>query len=106
MKVNLNIQLKEYDGRPAKDDKGEPIVIRDLVSRTLFEGKGIRRTGNPDTDDDNRFKAYRLSQRVMAADGEIDLSPEEMVLIKQAASAFQGAGVYAQIRELIDKKEE
>lgn len=106
MRVNFNVQLKDFDGQPMVDEKGNPLVIRNLVGKSLFVGNGIKKTGNADIDEDNRFKAYLLSQRVMASTGEIDLSPEELVLIKQSASTFQGAGVYAQIRELVDKKED
>ena len=106
MKVNFNIQLKGFDGKPLVEN-GKPIIARDLVAKALFVGEGIKRTGNAGTDDDNRFKAYQLHCRLMASeDGTVDLSPEEMLLVKQTASIFPHAGIYAQLRELVDRKEE
>lgn len=115
MKVNFNIKLKEFDGSEAFEEKkvvinGQagiekvPVVIKDLVAKSLFSGGGIERTGKADTDNKNRFEAYRLCQKIIASAGEVDLSPEEMVMIKQAASIYTSAGVYAQIVELVDPK--
>lgn len=115
MKVNFHIKLKEFDGTDAVDTKkviknGEkvleeyPVIINDLVAKALYNGGGIERTGKADVDNDNRFKSYRLCQRVIASTGEIDLSPEELVMIKQAATIYTSAGVYAQIVELVDTK--
>ena len=41
-------------------------------------------------------------KKIIASTGEIDLSPEELVMVKQAATIYSAAGVYAQIVELVD----
>ena len=105
MKVNFNTQIKDFDGKPFVEN-GKPLIARELVAKALFVGDGIKRTGNDEKYDDNRFKAYHLNLRVMASDNEIDLSPEELVLIKQAVTIYRSAGLYAQLRELVDRKEE
>lgn len=115
MKVDFNIKLKEFDGSEAFEEKKvvkngktevsySPIIIKDLVAKALFSGGGLERTGNVETDNNNRFEAYKLSQKIIGSDKDIDLSPEEMVLVKQAASAYPSAGVYAQIVKLVDPK--
>lgn len=115
MKVDFNIKLKEFDGSEAFEEKKvvkngktevskSPVIIKNLVAKALFLGEGLERTGNVVTDNHNRFEAYKLSQKIISSDKDIDLSPEEMVLIKQAASAYPYAGVYAQIVELVDPK--
>lgn len=115
MKVNFNIKLKEFNGTDATEEKkvkdGEkivvkqvPVIIRDIVAQALYNGGGIKRSESIEETNENRFKAYRLCQKIIAASEEIDLSPEELVMIKQAATIFPAAGVYAQIVELVDPK--
>lgn len=115
MKVDFNIKLKEFDGSEAfeekkviKNGKAEiekvPVIVKDLVAKALFSGAGLDRTGKPETDNKNRFDAYRLCQKIIGSTNATDLSPEEMVMIKQAATIYTSAGVYAQIVELVDPK--
>lgn len=113
MKVNFHINLKEFDGTDVVEDKKvmqdgrvvmvkSPVIINDLVGKALYNGGGFERGGKANADDDYRFKAYKLCQKIIASTGEIDLSPEELVMIKQAATIYSAAGVYAQIVELVD----
>ena len=115
MKVNFHIKLKEFDGsdvvepkKVVKDGKKEtiecPVIINELVAKALYNGGGLDKLGKAEVDNDNRFKAYRLCQKVIASIGELDLSLEELTMIKQAATIYTSAGVYAQIVELVDKK--
>ena len=113
MKVNFHINLKEFDGTDAVEEKKvmqdgrvvtvkSPVIINDLVGKALYNGGGLEPAGKADTDNDYRFKAYKLCQKIIASTGEIDLSPEELVMVKQAATIYSAAGVYAQIVELVD----
>lgn len=115
MKVNLDVKLKNFDRSEVLEDKevekdGKktkekfPVLIRTLVAKALFNGQGIEKTGRTDVDNDNRFKSYLLYQKIISSDGEIDLSPEELVMIKQAVSIYTDNGVYGQIVELVDPK--
>lgn len=116
MRINFNRPFKGYDGKDAVEEKevlGEngkkiikeyPQMMGDLIARWLYNGHGIERTGDAEKDNRNKFNAYKLCQRIVTSSGDIEISPEEAVLIKQVAS-MSIAGAYAQIVELIDGKE-
>lgn len=99
MKVNFVKPFKDYKGKDIEKD-GKKQMINDLLAQCLFTGEGLERTGNVEKDNKNKFDAYKLCQRVIAAKGAIEIGPNEAVIIKQAASSLNAAG-YAQIVELI-----
>ncbi len=64
-------------------------------------GTGIRPSGNQQTDADKKLRAYRLCIQIMDADGEIDITAEDAVLIKEAVSGLT-PGCYSQVVKLIE----
>ena len=71
-------------------------------SAVLFNGTGIRPSGNQQTDADKKLRAYRLCMQIMDAVGEIDITAEDAVLIKEAVSGLT-PGCYSQVVQLIEK---
>ena len=101
MKVNFYDCFKDFDGQPLHIN-GEPQLVSRIVAQCLFNGTGIRPSGNQQTDADKKLRAYRLCMQIMDAVGEIDITAEDAVLIKEAVSGLT-PGCYSQVVQLIDK---
>lgn len=92
MKVNFNRSFKNCTG---KDISGDNIAYS--VAEALFfygKGKPVNR--------DDKFKAYVLSQRIIANDGVLEMTTEEASLIKEVCGEAFTAGGYGQVCELIE----
>lgn len=101
MKVNFYDCFKDFDGQPLHIN-GEPQLVSRIVAQCLFNGTGIRPSGNQQTDADKKLRAYRLCMQIMDAVGEIDITAENAVLIKEAVSGLT-PGCYSQVVQLIEK---
>ena len=101
MKVNFYDCFKDFDGQPLHI-YGEPHLVSRIVAQCLFNGTGIRPSGNQQTDADKKLRAYRLCMQIMDAVGEIDITAEDAVLIKEAVSGLT-PGCYSQVVQLIEK---
>ena len=101
MKVNFYDCFKDFDGPPLHIN-GEPQLVSRIVAQCLFNGTGIRPSGNQQTDADKKLRAYRLCMQIMDAVGEIDITAEDAVLIKEAVSGLT-PGCYSQVVQLIEK---
>lgn len=101
MKVNFYDCFKDFDGQPLHIN-GEPQLVSRIVAQCLFNGTGIRPSGNQQTDADKKLRAYRLCMQIMDAAGEIDITAEDAVLIKEAVSGLT-PGCYSQVVQLIEK---
>lgn len=101
MKVNFYDCFKDFDGQPLHIN-GEPQLVSRIVAQCLFNGTGIRPSGNQQTDADKKLRAYRLCMQIMDAVGEIDITTEDAVLIKEAVSGLT-PGCYSQVVQLIEK---
>ena len=100
MKVNFYDCFKDFDGQPLHIN-GEPQLVSRIVAQCLFNGTGIRPSGNQQTDADKKLRAYRLCMQIMDAVGEIDITAEDAVLIKEAFSGLT-PGCYSQLVKLIE----
>lgn len=100
MKVNFYDCFKDFDGQPLHIN-GEPQLVSRIVAQCLFNGTGIRPSGNQQTDADIKLRAYRLCMQIMDAVGEIDITAEDAVLIKEAVSGLT-PGCYSQVVKLIE----
>ena len=100
MKVNFYDCFKDFDGQPLHIN-GEPQLVSRIVAQCLFNGTGIRPSGNQQTDADKKLRAYRLCMQIMDAVGEMDITAEDAVLIKEAVSGLT-PGCYSQVVKLIE----
>lgn len=82
--MNFYDSFKDFDGLPLQIN-GEMQIVGRIVAQCLFNGTGIRPSGNQQTD----------------ADGEIDITAEDAVLIKEAVSGLT-PGCYSQVVKLIE----
>lgn len=117
MKVDFNVALKdsrkndtyntiEVIEKGVKVEKLEKVLLRDLIAHSLYAGTSLEYANDPDKDRAIKLKAYRLSEKISASEGPINITCEEVVLIRQAANGYQAAGTYAQIMNLVEEKED
>lgn len=92
MKVNFNVPFKDYKGKETEE------VISDKVAEALY----ISGSKGDQVSNDNKYKAYKLCRRVGEAEGEVEISADEAVLIKEICANYLVAGGYGQIVELIE----
>lgn len=93
MKINFNRHFKRFDGSEA------PEFMRDIIAQALFNTGAGRHV-----DTATKFKAYMLSQKIMSASSDVEISTEEATMIKEAAAATLTAGGYGQIHQLIENR--
>lgn len=101
MKVNFNRTFKDYRGNDLLVG-GRSQCMADIIAQCLFNGEGIRVSGDPAKDSACKLRAYSLCIRIMQAQGELIIEAEDAVLIKGAVSGLT-PGCYAQVVELIDR---
>ena len=101
MKVNFYDYFKDFDGQPLRINN-EPQIVGHIVAQCLFNGTSIRPSGNQQTDTDKKLRAYRLCMQIMDAEGEIDITAEDAVLIKEAVSGLTPC-CYSQVVKLIER---
>ena len=99
--MNLIDYLIDFDGQSLRLNY-EPQIVGHIVSQCLFNGTSIRPSGNQQTDTDKKLRAYRLCMQIMDAEGEIDITAEDAVIIKEAVSGLT-PGCYSQVVKLIEK---
>jgi hypothetical protein len=92
MKVNLNKQFVDFNGNPV------PESISDAIAKNLFFGNGVS-ADNADA----KYAAYKLCSKIMNASGAVDLTAEELVLIKQVAEKSFTPGAYGQVIDLLEQ---
>jgi hypothetical protein len=94
MKFNLSRNFKDITGA---DVPGE--TYADTVSKGLFLGRGVSITNA-----DEKYAAYKLSTKLIAEKGEVELSNEEIDLIKKVAAATLTPGAYGQIVDYLGER--
>ena len=96
MKVNLDRQFKGMDG---KDMPPSTQNMRMSIAQNLFNGYGVGNT------QDEKFAAYKLCNRLMNEQGELELDKDERKLLLSAACANLTPGAFGQIMDLLNTKE-
>ena len=96
MKVNLNVPFMNYKGlvitkKVEGTDVEQEQLMKDVIAPILFSGEWR----------DERVNALSLSLKIYQSTGNIEISAEEALMIKEAALVLNPGG-YAQIVKLID----
>ena len=98
MKVNLNVPFMNYKGLViTKMVEGTYV---DVIAPILFSGEWRDERVNA-LSGDEKIRAYSLSLKIYQSTGDIEISAEEALMIKEAALVLSPGG-YAQIVKLID----
>lgn len=93
MKVNLNKKFKDFRGKESNE------VIADKVAEALYSAGAIPEWAIKRED---KFRAYKLCQKIITNNGIIEIESEDATLIKDVCSNFLTAGAYGQVHELIE----
>lgn len=96
MKVNFNQKVKDHRGKEVD------IVISEKLSELMwFAGS------QPEIQfsREEKFKAYKISQKLIANNGNIEIDVDEASFIKDMASKYLAAGVFGQVCDIIENVE-
>ena len=105
MKVNLNVPFMNYKGfvitkKVEGTDVEQEQLMKDVIAPILFSGDWRDERVNA-LSGDEKIRAYSLSLKIYQSTGNIEISAEEALMIKEAALVLNPGG-YAQIVKLID----
>lgn len=105
MKVNLNVPFMNYKGlaitkKVDGTDTVQEQLMKDVIAPILFSGVWRDERVNA-LSGDEKIRAYSLSLKIYQSTGDIEISAEEALMIKEAALVLNPGG-YAQIVKLID----
>lgn len=91
-KINLNKEFTDVSGTIIAGE-----MISDAIAKHLYLGKGISVDNG-----DEKYAAYKLSSKIIHATGAIEVSPEEITLIKKTAASALTPGAYGQVIDLLE----
>lgn len=72
-KVNFNVPVIDVTGEPIQDGT-ETLNVKTIISRTLAQVKA----------DDKVMERWELATKIYKAEGEIDITPSQKLLIESA----------------------
>jgi hypothetical protein len=98
MKVLLTKKIVDLDGAEIKGEKGEAFTLRDALISALMASY----EGEKDLPGKDKLERYSLAVRVKR-DEEINLSSEEIVLLKRLVGMAYGVLVVGQVYEELEK---
>lgn len=104
MKINLHQPFRDIYGKELKEkENGNPQMIDETICSILFSGSFIRPSNNPDDDARQKLEAFNLCMKISGAKGEVELTSEECVMVKRAASQLNPGG-YGQVYYIVEGK--
>ena len=81
MKRNLNVVLKTLDGQPLKEEHNG--TARDvLLSRLAVNALLANYEDEKNLSGDDKVKRFKLAQQINDADGEVEVTAEQVSLLK------------------------
>ena len=96
--MNLKKTILYFDGKPIQNEKEEDVLVCDLLARALFEVAG----SNVPISSEEKYRCWKISQRILAKPEATELESEDIVLIKKIIAPSLSAGVYGQIVDLLE----
>jgi len=97
MKINVDVTLKTFDGKPMMDADSNGNAVEATVKTVLVNA--ILVPGKEDKGVD-KVRKYELAKMIFKG-GEVDLTPEDIVLIKQQVGDNFAPVVVGQIFEML-----
>ncbi len=80
MKIDVNQKIKTLEGGFFKDGDGvTDITLKKVLVRALV----LAHTSDEKLSGDEKFNYYKLAMKITDADGEIDVTPEEIIILKK-----------------------
>jgi len=93
---NFDNEIKNIDGSTLLQD-ANPVVMKSLLVAALMGSNPSEK----DVSGDEKFKRYELAQKVNAG-GNIDLTPEEIVLLKKLVGVSYTPLVVGQVYKILN----
>ena len=94
MKVNLNQALLSVEGKPMVQN-GKEVVVAGLVRQMLYA------TGEGYTNEE-KLNAFDIMCRIGQNSSEVELSSNDIVLIKRIIGSAMVAGAYGQVTKILE----
>lgn len=105
MKKNLKAPLRQFNGADYTVSKivngkevQEPVMASDQIGEVLWTQAS---TG---TSPEEKYKAFKIAQRIAMNPEAVNLSDDDVVLIKKVCAQVFAPGVYGQIVDLLESK--
>jgi len=98
MKVLLTKKFVDLDGAEIKNEKDEAFTLRDALISALM----ATYEGEKDLPGKDKLERYNLAIRIKR-DEEINLSSEEIVLLKRLVGMAYGVLIVGQVYEELEK---
>jgi hypothetical protein len=97
---NLNIEIMDLDERPIMD-AGKVITLKSVCTSALL----FQDPSSPPISGDQKFLRWELAKRIHGEKDHVDLSAEEVSLLKEAVNRIYAPLIYGRLCEAIDPKE-
>ncbi len=107
MKVNMNKPFIGFDGKVLKmtdqqTNEQRTIFISDTIAQTMFNASTLQ---NAPMSQQDKFTAFKICQKIIQNPSCVELTSEEVVLIKAITAQDMSAGAYGQVVELLEQME-
>lgn len=107
MNKNMNIPVVDWKGDAivvaSKNENGEVVekeqIVGDIVASLLFSMCDNSQT---QMSGEEKLQAYRIAQKIGKDMGAVELSAEDIVLLKKVLCPILSVGAYGQIVELLE----
>ncbi len=99
MKVNFNVECKDWKGRTLTevvDGVKSPIILKDRIMEILYFYGSTGQVSN-----DKKYKAHKILKKLER--GEEEYTTEELSIIKDIAGNGLVAGMVGQLYDLIEE---
>ena len=101
MKRNLNVVLKTLDGQPLKEEHNG--TARDvLLSRLAVNALLANYEDEKNLSGDDKVKRFKLAQQINDADGEVEVTAEQVSLLKSLIAKGYTPLVVGQAYEILE----
>jgi hypothetical protein len=98
MRIDFSQRLKSIDGSELTEN-GKPLTLGVIAVNALLEVV----PKNEDPTADVKVQRWKIAQRVAGADGDVDITVEEIVLVKRLIGVAYGPLVVGQAFEMLER---
>lgn len=101
MKRNLNVVLKTLDGQPLKEDHNGA-VSDVLLSRLAVNALLVNYPDEQSLSGEEKVKRFKLAQQINDADGDVEVTAEQVALLKSLIAKGYTPLVVGQAYEILE----
>lgn len=94
MKLKVDKILYQLDGLPIKDENGESVTLKKVICSALINSQS--------SDGLEKFKRGKLASTIWEAESEVDLTVDDLSLIKKLVGEVFGALIVYQVWDYLD----